>query len=357
MIVFRGSPALLDAASVHSAAPVADLHAHPALNAYYLRRDLGRRHPAPTVWNPFRQQIDLPRAREGGLKVLTACAYVPAAAIPWPRPFAAALGCFDALEALCARNPALAQLARTRGEVLPILAAGKIAVIHAAEGGHHLERSLEKLERLAARGLRYLTLTHFVHNGLAQPARLPGYSAFRLLRGRPGLTALGAQVVRKCEDLGVLVDVTHCSERSFADVAALATRPLLATHTSFRRFAQVERNLSDEQLKLIAKSGGMVGVITWDALLGGRSARVDEMADAIVHGALVAGPEHVGIGTDFDGWVHSAHGIREALHYPALTERLARRGFTASELSGILGGNYLRVLGETAGAAPVSSGA
>ena len=355
MLVFRESPAPLDSASLHARAPVADLHAHPALNAYYLRRDLGRLHRAPDVWNPLRQQIDLPRAREGGLKVLTACAYSPSAAIPWPRPFAAALGCFDAIEALCARNPALAQIARRRGDIAPIVASGKLAVIHAAEGGHHIERSLEKLEVLASRGLRYLTLTHFVHNGLAQPARLPGYSLFRLLRGRPGLTALGAQVVRRCEDLGVLIDVTHCSDRSFADVAALATRPLIATHTSFRRFAQVERNLSDEQLKLIAKSGGMVGVITWDALLGGKAARVDEMADAIVHGALVAGAAHIGIGTDFDGWVHSAHGIREARHYPAITDRLVQRGFSAEEISGILGGNYLRVLGESAASGAASS--
>ena len=344
MLVFRPDPAPLDPAAVHAAAPLADLHAHPALNAYYLRRDLGREHKPPRVFNPLRQQIDLPRARAGGLRVLTACAYVPAAAIPWPRPFRAALGCFDALEALCARNPALAQLARRRGEVAPILAAGKIAVLHAAEGGHHLERSLTKLEVLADRGLRYLTLTHFVHNGLAQPALLPGAPWFSLLRGRPGLTALGRDVVRKCEELGVLVDVTHCSDRSFADVASIATRPLLATHTGFRRFFQAERNLSDEQLRIVARSGGMVGVITWDRLLGGPD--LEQMVDSIVHGALVAGPEHIGIGTDFDGWVHSARGIREARHYPAITARLWQRGFTAPEITGILGGNYLRVLGE-----------
>jgi membrane dipeptidase len=346
MLVYREGQPPLDAAAIHAAAPLADLHAHPALNAYYLRRDLGREHKPPEVWNPLRQQIDLPRALQGGLKVLTACAYAPPVLV-YPRPFRAALGCFDALEALCARNPSLAQVARRRGEVGPIVASGKLAVIHAAEGGHHLERSLEKLEVLASRGLRYLTLTHFIHNGLAQPARMPGYSVFALLRGRPGLTALGRQVVKSCEELGVLVDVTHCSERSFADVASMATRPLIATHTGFRRFKAVERNLSDEQLRLVAKSGGMVGVITWDALLSARrGAALDEMVDSIVHGALIAGPEHIGIGTDFDGWVHSARGIREARHYPALTQRLAERGFSESELRGILGGNYLRVLGE-----------
>ncbi len=343
MLVFRPDAAPVDVAAVHAAAPLADLHAHPALNAYYLRRDLGREHKPPEVFNPWRQQIDLPRARAGGLRVLTACAYAPAA-IPWPRPFAAALQCFDAIEALCARNPLLAQLARRPGEIAPILAAGKLAVIHAAEGGHHLERSLEKLEVLASRGLRYLTLTHFVHNGLAQPALVPGHPWFALLRGRPGLTPLGKDVVRKCESLSVLVDVSHCSERSFADVASVATRPLIATHTGFRRFFPAERNLSDEQLRIVARSGGMVGVITWDRLLGGPD--VEQMVDAIVHGALVAGPEHIGIGTDFDGWVHSARGIREARHYPAITERLAQRGFTAAEITGILGGNYLRVLGE-----------
>ncbi len=335
---------MLDAAAVHAGAPVADLHAHPALNAFYLRRDLGRQHEGPRRWNPLRQQIDLPRARAGGLRVLTNCVYAPTV-LP-VSPFRAALGGFDALERLCARHPALAQVARRRGEIAPILRAGKLAVIHAAEGGHHLERSMEKLERLAERGLRYLTLTHFVHNGLAQPAKLPRRPFFTLLRGAPGLTQLGRSVVRRCEELGVLVDVTHCSDRSFADVLGTSTRPVLATHTGFRRFADFERNLSDEQAREIARTGGIIGVITWNDLLGGDS--IEAMADAVVHGATVVGARHVGIGTDFDGWVSSADGIRDATRYPALTERLARRGFSTDELRGILGGNYLRVLGEDA---------
>jgi len=218
-------------------------------------------------------------------------------------------------------------------------------VVQAAEGGHHVEGSLEKLAELADRGLRYLTLTHFVHNGIAQPARLPHRPFFSLLRGAPGLTAFGRALVRRCEELGVLVDVTHCSDRSLADVLSASTRPLLATHTGFRKFAPLERNLSDEQAREIARSGGLIGVITWNDLLGGDS--IDRMADSIVHGASVAGAAHVGIGTDFDGWVFSAKGIRDATRYPALTARLARRGFSEAELRGILGGNYLRVLGET----------
>jgi membrane dipeptidase len=334
-------PPGLDAAAVHASSPVADLHAHPALNAYYLRRDLGRQHRGPNRWNPLRQQLDLPRARAGGLRVLTNCVYAPSV-LPVPA-FRAALGGFAALEQLCARNPSLAQVAR-RGEISAIVESGRLAVVQAAEGGHHLEGSLEKLAALAERGLRYLTLTHFVHNGIAQPARLPHRPFFSLLRGAPGLTPFGRALVRRCEELGVLVDVTHCSDRSLADVLSLATRPLLATHTGFRRFAPLERNLSDEQAREIARTGGLIGVITWSDLLGGDS--IESMADAIVHGATVAGADHVGIGTDFDGWVFSASGIRDASRYPDLTARLARRGFSEAELRGILGGNYLRVLGE-----------
>ena len=345
MLPFRDEPSALDAGALHRSSFLADLHVHPGLNAYYLKRDLGRAHKPPSRWNPLRQQVDLPRAEQGGLRVLTACAYAPT--LPgFPKPFRAAMGAIDAIDALCARYPARAQVARRRGELQPILASGKLAVLHAAEGGHHLEGSLEKLEQLAARGLRYLTLTHFIHNGLAQPCVLPNIIPFRLFRGQPGLTPLGAQVVKKCEELGVLLDLTHCSDRSFADVAALATRPLLATHTGFRRFNPAERNLSDEMLKTIARSGGMVGVISWDTLLRPRGAALEDMIDAIVHGALVAGAAHVGIGTDFDGWVSSASGIREARHYPRITEGLVRRGFSESEIRGILGGNYLRVLGE-----------
>lgn len=334
---------MLDARAVHASSIVADLHAHPALNAFYLRRDLGREHRGPRRWNPLRQQIDLPRARAGGLRVLTNCVYAPSV-LP-VRPFRAALGGFAALEEMCSRHPALAAVARRKGDVGPIVQSGKMAILHAAEGAHHVERSLEKLEQLADRGLRYLTLTHFVHNGVAQPAQLPRRPFFSLLRGAPGLTPFGRALVRRCEELGVLVDVTHCSDRSFADVISIATKPLLVTHTGFRRFAPFERNLSDEQAREIARSGGVIGVITWHDLLGGNS--VEAMADAIVHGATVAGAEHVGIGTDFDGWVFSAQGIRDATCYPALTERLVRRGFTEPELRGILGGNYLRVLGES----------
>ena len=344
MLVFREAVESVDPALVHRGAPVADLHAHPGLTAYWLKRDLAREHRPPAHgYNPLRQQLDVPRMVQGGLRVLTACVYAPTVP-PFPRPFTAAIGAIQFVEDLCSREPGKLASAG-RGQVRSVLASGRLAVIHAAEGGHHIERSLEKLEQLAARGLRYLTLTHFVHNGLAQPARL---GPFTLFRGSPGLTELGRRVVKKCEELGVLVDLSHCSDRSFADVAALATRPLLATHTGFRRFHDVERNLSDEQLRTIARSGGMVGVISWSWLLRRRGliADVEDLADAVVHGALVAGPEHIGIGTDFDGYVWSARRIREARHYPALSEALSRRGFTAAELSGILGGNYLRVLGE-----------
>ena len=280
---------------------------------------------------------------QGGLRVLTACVYAPTVP-PFPRPFGAALGAMQFVEDLCARAPSSAAVAG-RGQVREVLASGRMAVIHAAEGGHHLEGSLEKLEHLAARGLRYLTLTHFVHNGIAQPAPLGPFSAFR---GPPGLTDLGRRVVKRCEELRVLIDVSHCSDRSFADVAAIATRPLLATHTGFRRFHDTERNLSDEQLRTVARTGGLVGVITWSWLLRPRGlvADVEDLADAVVHGALVAGPEHVGIGTDFDGYVWSARRIREARHYPAITDALSCRGFSQAELRGILGGNYLRVLAE-----------
>lgn len=344
MLVFRESVEPLDAAAVHRQSPVADMHAHPGLTAYWLKRDLTREHTPPAHgYNPLRQQLDLPRIVQGGLRVLTACVYAPTIP-PFPRPFRAALGAMDFVEDLCARAPDKAAMAQ-RGRVGEVLASGRVAVIHAAEGGHHLERSLEKLERLAARGLRYLTLTHFVHNGLAQPAPLGPFAA---LRGPPGLTELGRRVVTKCEELGVLIDVSHCSDRTFADVASLATRPFLATHTGFRRFHDVERNLSDEQLRTIARSGGMVGVITWSWLLRRRGliADVEDLADAVVHGALVGGPQHIGIGTDFDGYVWSARRIREARHYPALADALSRRGFSQAELRGILGGNYLRVLGE-----------
>ena len=235
MLAFREGAEPLDANAVHASSPVADLHAHPGLVAHWLGRDLSRSLRPPRFgYGPIFQQLDLPGMIEGGLRLLTACAYTPTVP-PFPSPFQGAQRQLDFVEALCERAPGIAKVARKRGEVGPALSSAKLAIVHAAEGGHHLERSLENLEALAARGLRYLTLTHFVHNGLAQPAKL---GPFTLLRGAPGLT-------------------------------------------------------------------------------------------------------------DFDGFVWSARRMREARHYPVLTEALSRRGFNREELRGILGGNYLRVLGES----------
>ncbi len=319
------------------------MHCHPGLSAIYLRRDLSREHRPPTFWNPFRQQLDLPRAHRHGLRVMTATVYATPA-LPGPRPRAMALNMIDAIDAAVARTEN-SVVARERGSVAPIFAAGKLAVLHAVEGGHHLGGSLEAIDELAARGVRYLTLTHFVHNGLAQPARLGLYA---LLRGQPGLTAFGREVVKRCEAHGVLIDLTHCSDRSFADVATVATKPLLATHVGCRRFFATERNLSDEQLRLIAQSGGVVGIISWSWLLKRRGLRAtrEDFLDTLVHAASVAGTNHVGIGTDFDGMVWSAAGVRDASCYPSLTTGLRARGFTDNEVRAIMGGNYLRVLRE-----------
>src|SRR5438105_5065974 len=254
MLAFREGAEPLDANAVHASSPVADLHAHPGLVAHWLGRDLSRSLRPPRFgYGPIFQQLDLPRMIEGGLRLLTACAYTPTVP-PFPSPFQGAQRQLDFVEALCERAPGVAKVARKRGEVGPALSS-----------------------------------------------------------------------------------------------AELATRRLLATHVGFRRFFATERNLSDDQARTVAHSGGVIGIISWSWLLKkrGLSADVEEMADAVVHGALVAGAEHVGIGTDFDGFVWSARRMREARHYPVLTEALSRRGFTREELRGILGGNYLRVLGES----------
>jgi membrane dipeptidase len=322
---------------LHRSARVADVHTHGLINATYLRRDLARRHSPPVGYNPFRNHVDLPRAREGGVKVLTFTSYVPANPLRPKTRDLATLRCFDAFDRLMERAGEMARPARTYAEVEAAHAEGKIAALLAIEGGHAIEGRLERVEEMRRRGAYYMTLTHFVHNGIA--------ASSQDLRPAPyGLTGFGREVVSEMERVGMLVDVAHCTDRAFEEIVAHARRPLVSTHTGCRRFCPLHRSASDEMIRAIARSGGFVGIIAFPPLLTKRlTATVADVVDSMEHVIGLVGADHVCIGSDMDGYTWTVRGLKDVSELPNLTAEMMRRGWPREDIRKVLGESFLRV--------------
>lgn len=206
------------------------------------------------------------------------------------------------------------------------LHAGLLAI----EGLHALDGRLESVDTLYAHGFRMMGLTHFFDNEVAASAHGVTHA---------GLTPLGRQVIARMEQLGILVDLAHASPQTISEVLAMATRPVVVSHTGVAATCPGPRNLTDEQLRAIAANGGVVGIGYWDAAvctLGAAS-----IAKAIRHAVNVAGIEHVGLGSDFDGATatpFATDGLAE------ITQALLDQQFSAEEIGKIMGGNVVRVL-------------
>jgi microsomal dipeptidase-like Zn-dependent dipeptidase len=201
-----------------------------------------------------------------------------------------------------------------------------------SEGAQVLEGNLDNLDALFDAGIRMMAPTHFFDTEI-------GGSAHGLEKA--GLTELGRQWVKKMEEKKMIIDLAHASPKVIDDVLALATRPLVVSHTGVKGTCDNTRNLSDDHVKRIAQSGGVIGIGFWETAVCGTDARA--IAQAIRYTANLAGVEHVGLGSDFDGAVQTPF---DAAHIIELTEALLAEGFSESEIALIMGGNVLRVLQE-----------
>jgi membrane dipeptidase len=279
------------------------------------------------------------------------------------------------------RHPDRLRFATTAAEVRRAKQEGKIAILIGVEGGHAIESSLDRLRELHARGVRYLTLTW--NNGIPWAGSAFGEGGTRT----GGLTAFGRDVVREMNRLGMLVDLSHVSDSTFFDAIAASTVPVIASHSSARALSASPRNLTDEQLRAVARNGGVVNVNFFSRFLddeyrsraeaveqrlqAGRgapssasdSATAARMAarrdslfaaipptpfgvliDHIAHVAHVAGVDHVGLGSDFDGVSALPDGMEDVTRLPRIAQALLDRGFSESDVRKILGGNMLRVM-------------
>jgi membrane dipeptidase len=292
------------------------------------------------------------------------------------RSFERARDMMAAAHELALRHPERFALAGNARELAAIRSSRRIGGILGIEGGHALEESLEKLHGFFEHGLRVMTLVWNNHLSWIRSCQA-GAGA-----GVPeGLSAFGRRVVAEMNALGVVVDLSHAGERSFHDALETSTSPTIASHSGCRTLHDHPRNLTDEQLRALAAHGGVVGIVfhpgfldaearaeearvrasaayrdtaTLDPAAGflakqrivrteARPLAAERLVDHVVHAVEVAGIDHVGIGSDYDGIERGPEGLEDASSYGVLAELLLRRGFDLEAVGKVLGGNMERV--------------
>src|SRR3990167_6474948 len=206
----------------------------------------------------------------------------------------------------------------------------RLAAVLATEGLHPLEGQLGNIDRLYDAGFRITGLTHFFDNEV-------GGSAHGINKG--GLTPFGRQVIQRLEEKHMLIDLAHASRPLIDDVLAMATRPVLVSHTGVEGTCKGTRNLSDKHLKAIAATGGVIGIGYWDAAVCATS--VEAIVKAMRYTAGLIGVQHVALGSDFNGTIHAPFDVTGL---PQLTEGLLKAGFSHADIAAIMGGNVQRVL-------------
>lgn len=321
-----------EARAVHDAAIIIDLHADtPKLMARGY--DVLRRHTNHWPLSTLAGHVDVPRMREGNLKAQFFTFWT----FPLPE-----RGCardvhrqLDALEAAELSAPGDLKLATSAEEVRALTGQPVRIGFRGIEGGQALEGKVENVGVFARRGVRYLGLLHFSANELGRPAK--GFRRDDTM----GLSAFGAEVVDECARLGVLVDLAHINHKGFFEAVRRRPGPLLVSHTGVAGVTPHWRNADDEQLGAVADSGGVVGIIFAPRFIGGQ---IEAVVDHLLHVVKIAGEDHVGLGSDWDGFVRPCDGLEDPSQLPRLTEALLRRNMRPDAIHKLLGGNVLRVL-------------
>ncbi len=318
---------------------------------------------------------DIPRLREGGVGAQFWSAWVPPSTMSEGGGTRIALEQIDLIRRMVKRYPETFEMASTSDDIVRIHKAGKIASLIGVEGGHTIESSLGVLRVFYDLGVRYLTLTHSENVAWADSATDE--------RKHGGLTEFGEQVVREMNRLGMLIDISHVSPDTMRDVLRVSEAPIIASHSSAYAVAKHSRNVPDDVLRAVAGNGGVIMVNFYSGFIhpdGARTMRrifeierelqekypdeddyrsamrnwrtknpiprgtVATVVDHIDHIVKVAGIDHVGIGSDYDGVTTLPVGLEDVSCFPALTLELLQRGYSAAEIRKILGANVLRAL-------------
>jgi membrane dipeptidase len=286
---------------------------------------------------------DIPRLRDGMVGGQFWSVYIPYEAVE----VGAArrqLEQIDIALQIIERYPDAFGLALDASDVERVFASGRIASLLGMEGGHAIENSLGALRAYYALGVRYMTLTH---NGTLDWADA-GSDEHR----HGGLTEFGKEVVREMNRLGMLVDLAHTSPETMNDALDVSEAPVIWSHAGARGVTEHTRNVPDQVLRRLPDNGGVVMVVFYAPFISSRAeATLSDVADHIEHVATLAGVDHVGIGSDFDGIEVVVQGLEDVSTFPALFAELSRRGWSEADLRKLAGENVLRVMREAGVAA------
>jgi len=325
----------LEAQALCRKAIVVDLHVDMILQRRLFGYDLLKCHGAGWRGQPLFWHTDIPRMLEASYT----CAALGLHYWPWEsaRAWREIRRQFEVMESLLSSR---VRLARCAEDIERAHQEGGLAVCAGIEGAHVLDGSLSALEEALERGCLYLTLTHFSKNAAATPGLGRGRDQ------RSGLTGFGRALVRRLNELGILVDVAHVNGPGVLEACEVSAAPVLATHTCVRALFDTPRGLNDDAIRSVAQTGGVMGVIFAPYFLSGRLwASVDILIDHIFYIAEVAGWEHVALGTDLDGWIATIpYEMRDCRDLVVLVERMLARGADELSIRGMLGENVLRVL-------------
>lgn len=310
------------------------------------------------MWNRDLNQsgtghVDFPRLYEAGVKIQ--CFTIVTRGLPfiggfplfawkqrWPSQarsseWARALWQIDRLNEFTRSSGGKAAIAATAQQLRDNLREGRLSAILGIEGGHVVEGDAQRVRQLYERGVRFMSLTHLGNNEL-------GGSSFPFVPQRP-LSALGHAVLEEMVAVGMSVDIAHASKKTLADIVANRKAKLFCSHSGVVGATKHWRNLPDEALKEVAARGGLVGIIFAPAFIGGK--KVENVVRHIEHAINVMGEDHVGFGSDFDGFIPLPRGMRDVRDLHLITDELLNRGHTESRVEKIIGGNYRRFFEET----------
>jgi membrane dipeptidase len=331
-----------------------------------------------------RGSIDIPRMKEGGLGAIFFSIWMPSK-ITGPEAVKRALHQIDAVREQVRKHPNDLGLATTAAEVREIHKQSKIAVLMGVEGGHMIGNDLEVLRNYASLGVRYMTLTHTGNTEWADSSNdKPVHN---------GLTGFGKDVIREMNRLGMMVDVSHVSDKTFRDVLEISKAPVIASHSSCRAICDAPRNMTDDMMRALAAKNGVIQInyhvaflsqefrnaekvdpaindaialevhkrcgdkegcqliegdkITREYVEQGKLPRVDwtKIIEHIDHAVTVAGVDHVGLGSDFDG-ANMPFGMEDVSKLPKITEVLLQKGYAEGDVKKILGENTLRLMAD-----------
>jgi membrane dipeptidase len=326
--------------------------------------------------------VDIPRLKEGGMNAPFFALWVPTY-YKGSEAVRRTLDLRDAMQTLLDKHPDLIELAVTAADVERITKTGKIAAILSLEGGHQIDNDLAVLRMYQRMGIRAMTLTHFRNTDWADSSTdKPVHN---------GLTPFGKQVVKEMNRIGMIVDVSHVSDKTFYDALAASSKPVIATHSSSRALNDMPRNMTDDMMRALAKNGGVVSINFYPSFLSSKDAAagkklissqtsaepnvtgaaldeyarkahfaelrsmkpalatIDDVVAHVDHAVKVAGIDHVGIGSDYDGIDSVPKGMEDISKMPKLAAALKKKGYSDADIQKIWSGNVLRVMREAIG--------